>query len=173
MIALKRDFNLLHWVAYCLAMSSFALAQSQIDFSGDYTTTGNVRKHGASHSVTNHLHITQTADSIRMETNNTDGWSNGQLLRLDGSEGPCTLPGGVSARCKAKLKGDTLTVETNVPNPFETNAPHTLIVDKWKLAKDGSHLRHESSGNLAGSHDMPLQSWSNTYLRVDSSSDKK
>ncbi len=118
-------------------LNSEASGAEKPDFSGSYAITG---VKGGSKSKApggSAVQVTQTDTAIEV-TKVIDGRSSMNRFKLDGTESPYRSEGGAQGSATARLKGKTLTIDTQVVTRPQANGPAVQIHKKeeWNLSSD-------------------------------------
>jgi hypothetical protein len=119
------------------------LAADKVNYSGKYSLQeGKTTSRSETHST---LSVVQNEDSIEI-TRVEQGRRTTNRYPLNGSDGDCMSPSGVSGKCKAQFKGKNLVVESVVMARPQPNAPPVRIhtKERWQLSADSKTLTIKS-----------------------------
>ncbi len=114
-------------------------AATDQNFTGKFLHRGAKDRSDLDPAVT--LDVVQSAEAIEISRADPGGKTSNRYL-LNGAEQDCVSPLGVSARCKAQLKGKSLILETVVASrDHESGAlVHIRTVEQWQLSGDSKTL---------------------------------
>jgi hypothetical protein len=144
---MKQIFNFLVCIV-CIGVvmawsADTTLAADKADYSGKYSLRFGKPVSGNDADLV--LDVVENEDSIEI-TRVEQGRKTTNRYPLNGSDGGCTSPSGISGRCKAQLKGKFLLVESVVAiRPQPTASPvrvHTK--ERWQLSSDSKTLTIKS-----------------------------
>lgn len=105
------------------------------------------------------LQVTQTADSIEL-TRIQNGAEASSRYHLNGPKSKQARSAGSKNLGRAKFKGDTLLIESNVPGPFQMFPGLTVSVrveERWKLSPDSRLLTIRRTPSLNGTETYTRQ----------------
>ena len=118
-------------IAIVATSASCALAGDTADFTGKYIAEPS-KKAPSSGST---LEVVQKEDAIEITLLMSEKRTVSRCP-LDGSEGDYTSPGGIAGKCKARIKGRNVVVESVV---VVTNS-RVRTKERWQLSQDGKTL---------------------------------
>ena len=114
-------------------------AASSLDFTGKYVHKGQKGNSDIDPEVT--LEVAQKNGAVEI-TREELGAKTTNRYALDNSEGDCLTPGDITGKCKARLKGKSLIVESVVLSDDHTsgNPVHVRTTQDWQLSSDAKTL---------------------------------
>jgi hypothetical protein len=122
---------------FIIFLATIAWAATKADFSGNY----GVKLKKGDNAMTASLRVTQTDPTVQVTRVYGDK-SVTNSFPLDGSEGDYTTETGVRGKCKARLKDDTLVLESLVASPHKVDSPSLRFdtIEEWRLSAVGTTL---------------------------------
>jgi hypothetical protein len=149
----------------CIAIASLVttatprvgLAANSQNFTGKYLHRGEKDRSDLDPPVT--LDVVQNEGTITI-TRVDPGGKTSNLYPLNGAEEDCVNPSGVSAKCKAQLKGKSLILETTVASRDQKSGALFRIrtVEQWQLSGDSKTLTIKLHVEFPDSHSSNLSS---------------
>ncbi len=126
---------------FVISLATIVLAATKADFSGNYAAQ---QKKGDK-AITTSLRVIQTDSTVQVTRVYGDR-SVTNSFPLDGSEGDYTTETGVHGKCRARLKGDSLVLESLVASPPKANTPSLRFdtIEEWRLSADTKTLTIET-----------------------------
>jgi hypothetical protein len=128
-------------IATLMISQRVGLAASIPTFTGRYTHPAERNRSDLDSAVI--LDVVQRAETIEI-TRVDPGGKTSNLYPLNGTEEDCISPSGLSAKCKAQLKGRSLILETVVVSDDASKERQSLVhvrtVDKWQLSGDSKTI---------------------------------
>lgn len=119
-----------------------ARAEEQASFSGTYSE--GPAKGKSADSTHSTLEVVQSDQAIEI-SRVASGKNTTSKCPFDGTEGEYTSSGGVPGKCKAKLKGRDLLIESVVIARQPPGAPMRIHTkERWQLSKDAKTLTVKS-----------------------------
>lgn len=160
--------------AYFLLLAATPAVGDNPDYSGSYTLTGGDRRFDSRKASVVTLTVVQTLRGIEF-TIVKDGQKTVNKVTLDGKEGVYNSLRGPIGKCKARIKGETLTLEIHWSGPLHlpdrpdmTTSVHSK--EFWGLSADLKTLtiRGEEEALtpvMGGLVTNRLPSWTEIYTR--------
>ena len=122
---------------FAICLVTITWAATKPGFSGNYAA---LQKKNAK-AITASLHVIQTESAVEV-TRIYGNKSFTNRFPLDGSDGDYTTEIGVRGKCRAKVKDDTLVLESLVASRPNANAPSIRFdtIEEWRLSDDAKTL---------------------------------
>lgn len=120
-----------------ICFGTIAWAATQPDFSGNYAA----QQKTSDKTISASIRVVQTESAVEVTRVYGDK-SVTNRFPLDGSEGDYMTEAGVLGKCRAKLKGDALVLESLVASLPNANSPSLRFdtVEEWRLSADTKTL---------------------------------
>ena len=121
---------------FAICLAAVAWAATKPDFSGDYAA-----QQKKSDKAITALRVVQTESAVEVTRIYGDKFVTNRFP-LDGSDGDYTTETGVRGKCRARLRSDTLVLESLVASRPNTNAPSLRFdtIEEWRLSADTKTL---------------------------------
>jgi hypothetical protein len=133
------------------------LAANNQNFTGKYLHPGEKDRSDLDPAVT--LDVVQSDEAIEITRADPGGKTSNRYL-LNGAEEDCVSPSGVSAKCKAQLKGKFLVLEVVVASRDRDSGALVRIrtVEQWQLSGDSKTLTIKLRVDFPDNHSINASS---------------
>jgi hypothetical protein len=142
---------------FTTATPRVGLAASNQNFTGKYLHPGEKDRSDLDPAVT--LDVVQSEEAVEITRVDSVGKTSNRYL-LNGAEEDCISPGGVSAKCKAQLKGKSLILEIVVASRNQESGALIRIrtVEQWQLSGDSKTLTIKLHVDFPDNHSINASS---------------